>query len=401
VDAQHIKETEAPGEDPFPELMPEVLPGPEVLPERGPEVLRAPLSLHRLLDRAKPSLAEAASLAALVLEALADMHDTGATHGRLDARSIRLTPGCKVHVAGRHNTAEARADGDERRADVRATAAIVAEIDKAAGRPDRPLTDREERLAARLAASADARSLARRGLRRAARGLELAVGRAGQRDAARQGVAGLIRAVAGYDAIAGAAGPFGRSGSGNGAPLARKLPPPARRPPLWPRIWKPLAIACAVLLVVGVEFHVFGDTVKRNVEALLSGKAQAASGPKRPAPLPDLGPPAVGPLTHLEARPLDGCKPEGTCNVVVQVAVQPQTTPLEVAWNLELFDRCGSLHESRPGGVLSVPPGRDRAFQTVAVALPAGRALTLVPVTTAPARVAGSPMPLYPPNRAC
>jgi hypothetical protein len=156
-----------------------------------------------------------------------------------------------------------------------------------------------------------------------------------------------------------------------------------------------------VLLVLGVEFHLFGDTVKRNLDTLLSGKAQAASGPKRPAPLPDLGPQAAGPITHLELRALDGCRPEGVCNAVVQVAVQPQGGPLEVAWNFELIDRCGSLREPRPGGVLTVPPGRDRAVQTVAVTLPAGRALTLVPVTNSPARVAGLPMPLFPANRPC
>jgi hypothetical protein len=383
--------------------MPEVLPGPEVLPEREPEVLRVPLSLHRLLDRAKPSLAEAASLAALVLEALADMHDGGCTQDRLDSRSVRLTPGSQVRVAGkRASTAEAGGpDQDEQRADIRAAAIIVAEIDKAAGRPARPLTDREERLAARLASAADPPSLTERGLRRAARGLDLALGNAGQRDAARQGVAGLIRAVAGYDAPAARTGSFGGSGSPGGSPLARRLPPPARRPPRWPRIWKPVTIASAVLLVLGVEIHLFGDKVKRNVEALLSGNAQAAPEPKRPAPLSDLGPPAAGPLTHLEVRPLDGCRPEAVCNAVVQVAVQPQSSPLEVAWNFELFDRCGSLREVRPGAVLSVPPGRDRAVQTVAVALPAGRALTLVPVTTSPARVAGMPMPLFPANRTC
>lgn len=399
----HVGETEAPGEDPFPELMPEVLPGPEVLPEYEPEVLRAPLSLHRLLDRAKPSLAEAASLAALVLEALAVMHDTVGAHGLLDSRSIQLTSAGTVRVPGRRLGRKDTdgADRDERRADIRAVAAIVAEIDKAAGRPDRPLTDREERLSARLAANADPRSLSRRGLRTAARGLEMVVGRADQREAARQGMAGLIRAVAGYDTPAARIGAFGASVNGHRAPPARRLPPPARRPPLWPRIWKPLAIASALLIVVGAWIHLFGDTVKRNIQTVLSGNAEASSGPKRPGPLPDLGPPTFGPITHLEVRPLDGCRGEGSCNAVVQVAVHPQSAPLEVAWNFELLDRCGSLREPRPGGVLSVPPGRDRAVQTVAVALPPGRALTLVPVTTAPARVAGTPMPLFPANRAC
>src|SRR5205085_11653709 len=128
-------------------------------------------------------------------------------------------------------------------ADVRAAAAIGAGSDEASGRPSSPLTDREENLTARLAANADHRSLGRRGLHRAARGLDLAVGRAEVRDAARQGVAGLIRAVAGYDAVAGGIGSSGGFGTSNGAPLARRLPPPAARPPLWPRIWKPLTIA--------------------------------------------------------------------------------------------------------------------------------------------------------------
>src|SRR4051794_40711535 len=271
LDVQHISEAEAPGEDPFAELMLEVLPGPEVLPEREPEVLRAPLSLHRLLDRAKPSMAEAASLAAVVLQALAEMHDAGHTHGRLDSRSIRLTPGCKVHVAGRRRTTtEAGPDRDEQRADVRAAAVIVAEIDKATGRPNRSLTVREERLAARLAANGDARSLARRGLHQAARGLDMAIGRADQRVAARRGVAGLIGAVSGYDSVGGHLNhSSGRSDPAHAAPLARRLPPPARRRPVWPRIWKPLAIASAVLLVLGLEFHVFGDTVKGNLETLL------------------------------------------------------------------------------------------------------------------------------------
>ena len=302
----HVRESDAPGEeDPYRDLMPEVLPGPEVVPEHE---FTAPTSLHRLLDRAKPSLAEAASLAALVLEALAVMHDNTGSHGSLDSQSIRLTPAGTVRIAGRRSSDDADGtDRDKRRADIRAAAAIVAEIEKATGRPNRTLTDREERLAARLAANADPSSLTRRGLRKAARGLELAVGRAEQRDVARRGVTGLIRAVAGYDTPAGGNGQaFG--GLMDGAPLKRRLPPPAGRPPRWPRIWKPIAISAAVLVLVGAWIQLFGGTAQRNVETLLSDDAQAAAGPKSLAPLPDLGPPANGALTHLEARPLEGCR---------------------------------------------------------------------------------------------
>lgn len=364
------------------------------------------IPLHRFLDRVKLSLAEAASLSSLFLEAVAAMHESGCGHGALDSRSVRIVPDGTVRLADWASDTEfpVGLTDEVRRADLRAAAGIIEEITKCAGRPARDLTDAEDRVLARLTSASEPSSLRRRGARRAARGLDLVVGRSEQRDAARQRLIGLIKAVAGYDAVS-AASSVGRSGSGGAAtpaPPPRRLPPPARRPPLWPRLWKPLAIVTAALVIIGIEIHLFGDDVKRNVESLLSGDGSAASaGPARPAPLPDLGPPVAGPITHLELRPLDGCRPEATCNTVLQVAVAPHDVPVDVAWRFELLDRCGTLREERPGGVLTVPPGKDRAVQTVAVSIPAGRALTLVPVATAPARVAGTPMPLFPPDRTC
>lgn len=396
---------------------------PEIVVEDGPEILdlttdtatlpvwrasrpRDGIPLHRFLDRAKLSLPEAASLASLFLEAVAAMHESGCGHGALDSRSVRIVPDGTVRLAewGPDTEFPVGLTDEVRRADVRAAAAIIEEITKCAGRPARPLTETEDRLLTRLTSASDPSSLRRRGARRAGRGLDIAVGRSEQREAARLRLMGLIKAVAGYDAAT-AASTVGRSGTGGGTtstPPPRRLPPPARRPPLWPRLWKPLAIATAALVIIGVEIHLFGDDVKRNVKALLNGDANAApAGPSRPAPLPDLGPPTAGPITHLELRPLDGCRPDATCNAVVQVAVAPHDVPVDVAWRFELLDRCGTLREERPGGVLTVPPGKDRAVQTASVAIPAGRALTLVPVTTAPARVAGPAMPLFPPDRTC
>ena len=396
---------------------------PEVIMEDGPEILdltetaappawrasrpRDGIPLDRFLDRAKLSLAEAASLSSLFLEAVAAMHESGCGHGALDSRSVRIVPDGTVRLAewGADTEFPVGLNNELRRADMRAAAAIIEEITKCAGRPARALTEAEDRLLARLTSASDPSSLRRRGARRAGRGLEIAVGRTEQREAARERLIALIKAVAGYDSVT-TSSTVGRSGSGGGTtsatPPPRRLPPPARRPPVWPRLWKPLAIVTAALVIIGVEVHLFGDDVKRNVEALLSGDGGAASaGPAEPAPLPDLGPPAAGPVTHLELRPLDGCRPEATCNAVVQVAVAPHDVPIDVAWRFELLDRCGSLREERPGGVLTVPPGKDRAVQTVSVAVPAGSALTLVPVATAPARVAGTPMPLFPPDRTC
>jgi hypothetical protein len=363
------------------------------------------LSLHRLLDRAKPSLAEAAALSAVLLEALATMHDAGCTHGDLDCRSIQIGPRGDVRLDGRKPKSKARFDPEKRRADVRAAAAIVAEIGRAAGRPARPLTEREEKLVARLEAAADPRSLSRRGPLKAARGLELAVGRAEQLRSARRGIVELARAVADADvptnsdieAVPAMAGP-----ASTATPPARSLPPPARRRPISPRVWKGAALAAVVALVLGLEVHFFGDAIKRNAKVLFSGDAEAApADPRKPGPLPVLGPPAAGPITHLELRPLDGCRPEAVCNTVVQVTVSPQQAPLDVAWAFELVDRCDGRQESRPGGVFSIPAGRDRAVQTVAVPLPAGRSLTLVPLTSAPVKVAGTPLPLSADDRPC
>ena len=63
--------------------------------------------------------------------------------------------------------------------------------------------------------------------------------------------------------------------------------------------------------VVRLELHFFGDAIMRNAKVLFSGNAEAApADPRTPGPLPVLGPPAAGPITHLELRPLDGCRPE-------------------------------------------------------------------------------------------
>ena len=363
---------------------------------------RPEVPLHRFLDRAKPSLAEAATLAAVVLEALGTMHEAGCAHGDLDSCSVQVGLGGDVRLAGGkpERPGTARFDAEQRRADIRAAAGIITEILKSAGRRARPLTEREARLVARLEAAADARSLSRRGPLRAARGLEQALGPADQRRAARQGIVELARALSTADTAStgghrtatgcGQAGAAGVAG-----PPPRSLPPPRRRPPISPRVWKGIAVAAGVLLILGAEIHFFGDDVKRNVDKILGSDAGAApTGAKRPGPIPNLGPPAAGPVTLLEIRPLEGCRPGAVCQTVAQITVTPQDAPLDVAWGFELIDRCGAVRESRPGGVFSIPARADRAVQTVAVPVPAGRALALIPVTNSPVQVAGTPIPL-------
>ena len=381
------------------------------------------VSLSRLLDRAKPSLAEAAALAALVLEALSAVHGGGHAHGRLDSGAVRIGPDGTVRLAGWGPNAlfPAGLDDHVRRADVRAAAGVVAEVMESAGRPARPLTEREERILARLTSAADPRSLARRGPARAARALGTAIGLPAAQDAARRRLLSLVRTVAALDAPPAAApdAPAGDTTVSTGwaalaaptsgdevlsaglaaaaaaRPARRPVPPPARRPPIWPRVWKGVAVAALAALVFGVELRFLGDKVSRNVHVLLSGnlqRAPAAPGPRRPGPVPVLGPAAAEPVTHLELRPLDGCRAGGTCNTVVQVTVSPQDHPLDVAYRLEVVDRCRPGRESRPGGILSVPPGQYRAAGAVTLALPQSRAVAVVPLTSSPVAVAGTPL---------
>jgi len=394
--------------------------------ESGLWVLPAPddgVVLAHFLDRAKPSLAEAGALAAAVLAAVGAMHAGGRSHGHLDSRAVRIALDGSARITGA--CVDLRGpDGppaDARRADVRAAAGIVAEIAKSAGRPARPLTQAEERLVARLSSAADPRRLVRRSPLRAAHGLELAVGPADRRRVVKERLVGLVRAVAAVDVPLASAGFSDRTppaaapavidgvpaagGPGHNGRCGRSLPPPARRRPIWPRVWKGAAIGAAVALVLGVEVRFFGDSVQRNVHVLLSGDvkgAAASAGPRRPGPVPVLGPQAAGPVTHVELRPLDGCRAGSpVCTAVLQVTVTPQDGPLDVAYGLEVVDRCRGTHTPRPGGVLPVPPKIERVAQTLTLPVPAGRAMAVVPVTSSPVRVAGTPMRLAPDDGPC
>ncbi|HVW32064.1 MAG TPA: hypothetical protein VHL53_05960, partial [Acidimicrobiia bacterium] len=149
---------------------------PELLPvrriqRRGDQVLLISdaddgTSLSRLLDRAKPSLPEAAALAAGLLETVAAMHAAGYSHGRLQGDAVRVTPDGSLRLAGWAANAlfPAGLHGDVRRADVRAAAGLVADIAAAAGRPIRVLSEREEDIVARLRSAGDPSILARRTL---------------------------------------------------------------------------------------------------------------------------------------------------------------------------------------------------------------------------------------------
>lgn len=151
-----------------------------------------------------------------------------------------------------------------------------------------------------------------------------------------------------------------------------------------------------LVAVFGVEYLLFGDEVRRNVQLLLTHQSATArtAEPRRPAPLPMVAPPAADAVTQVELRPLDTCRSGAACTVLLQVGLRPQGEPVPVTWDFEVIDRCGTSRQRQAGGPVSVPAGQDRLVQTVPLDLPAGRALAVIPVVTQPARVAGRPMEL-------
>jgi hypothetical protein len=172
---------------------------------------------------------------------------------------------------------------------------------------------------------------------------------------------------------------------------------------VWTRTWKAAAVIGVLAAVVYLEFAFFGDQVTRNLDVLLARDArkEAAGAPRQPAPIPTLAPPAAGPVTQVELRPIDTCRPGGACNVLVQMGIRPQARPLLVTWHFDIFDRCRQSRERRPGGAVVVPPGRDRLIETSSVTMPPGPSLAVIPVTTDPVAVAGKPMRLPGDDKPC
>ena len=153
-------------------------------------------------------------------------------------------------------------------------------------------------------------------------------------------------------------------------------------------------VAGVIAAVLGLEFLLFGDEVKRNVEILLTHRsAAAASDARKPAPLPVLAPRSAGPINQVDLRPLDTCRGGAPCTLLLQVGIEPQRQPVVVTWRFEIVERCGSDGtRRRPGGTTSMPAGQDRLVQTATIDMPPGRSLAVIPVVSTPARAAGPPM---------
>lgn len=213
--------------------------------------------------------------------------------------------------------------------------------------------------------------------------------------------------------------------------------PHTRLRTIWRRLWTALAALVVIVAIVALEFAIFRERLTEDLHLLTgaSARQQAADHPTRPplAPIPAPAPATAGAVDRVDLRALDSCTPGTVCAVRVLVRLQPRpeqpqpeqpqpgppqapvqagveampqseaqamsqprppspAQPLAVTWTFRAIDRCTGAEHTLPGGSLSVAPGGLQAQAVTRVLLPAGHALALTAVTSAPANAASSPL---------
>lgn len=130
--------------------------------------------------------------------------------------------------------------------------------------------------------------------------------------------------------------------------------------------------------------------------------AGAGTGGVQPAPVDTGAPAAAGRIAGVTASFADGsCSPGKPCAVRVDVRLDPSATVDAVTWKLNVYDRCSG--EVREGGDVTMPaePGRDGVYGLSRTTLPAGSALAVAAVTSAPAVAASEPLYVPAEQAAC
>lgn len=192
------------------------------------------------------------------------------------------------------------------------------------------------------------------------------------------------------------------------APADRLLPcppfPPPRRPRdgravatrTWRRTWPWLAAVAAVVLVVVTELGLLQGRIRADLARLRDAAdvpevVRTASTPPLPA-IPVVAPAGAGDVAAVRLRLLDPpCAPGDTCSVLVAVDRAPGAPATPAPWTVLAVDRCrGSVVPLGSG----VAPAASGSYGAASVHVPAGRALALVAVTTAPVRAASTALPI-------
>jgi tRNA A-37 threonylcarbamoyl transferase component Bud32 len=111
-----------------------------------------------------------------------------------------------------------------------------------------------------------------------------------------------------------------------------------------------------------------------------------------PRPVPDLGPPKAGSITGLTVRSLAGCTPGSTCLVRATAGITAAAQSRDVAFALDLVNRCTGRVRTAGVGSVTARPGWTSVYVTIPVQLPKAGSLALVGLTTAPDRSASPPL---------
>ncbi|KRF30307.1 hypothetical protein ASG94_20080 [Nocardioides sp. Soil805] len=128
-----------------------------------------------------------------------------------------------------------------------------------------------------------------------------------------------------------------------------------------------------------------------------SGSSGKPAEKPRPRPRQDVGALAgrqAGQVTGVEVQKVGSCTPGSPCPVTVTVHLRPAATTQSVSWRVGAARLCRSgITWSQPVA-MTAQPGWTTVYASSSVAVPPGRSLALVALTTAPARAQSPPVPL-------
>lgn len=110
-----------------------------------------------------------------------------------------------------------------------------------------------------------------------------------------------------------------------------------------------------------------------------------------PRPVPDLGPAKAGSIAGLTVRSLTDCTPGSACPVRATAAIAQAAEARDVAFVLDLVNRCTGRVSTAGTESVTARAGWTSVYVTIPVTLPRGRSLALVAVTTAPDKAASPP----------
>lgn len=102
----------------------------------------------------------------------------------------------------------------------------------------------------------------------------------------------------------------------------------------------------------------------------------------------------AGPITGVEVQKTASCTPGAPCPVTVTVRFRPASTTQPVTWKVGAARLCESGITWSAPITVTAQAGWTSVYASSSVAVPEGRSLALVALTTAPARAQSPPVPV-------